>query len=88
MEKYEEMMSLNVLCELPDDDSLGIETCSNVVCHSLKLSCVGLKSCIAILHEILILKMFLFLHKVTSSNHNHSKYNNFCSSHTGKLKST
>jgi len=26
---------LNVLYELPDDDSLGIKTCSNIKCHLL-----------------------------------------------------
>jgi hypothetical protein len=28
-------MCLNILYELLDDDSRGIETCSNVVCHLL-----------------------------------------------------
>ena len=35
MEKHEEIMYLNVLYELPDGDSLGTETCSNVECHLL-----------------------------------------------------
>jgi len=35
MEKCEEMMYLIILYELKDDDSLRIETCSNVACHLL-----------------------------------------------------
>jgi hypothetical protein len=34
---------LKALYEFPDDDSLGVETCSNVMCHSLNsyVGCVS-----------------------------------------------
>jgi len=35
MDKHEKMMYLKVLYELPDDNSLGMEICSNVECHLL-----------------------------------------------------